>query len=120
MTRHYSPYYRRENQQLQLQPNLSAFVVESHVRSTWIAFLTLWVLWGFVYFVRHAFEAPGKTCTAEEVTTEKKVRFLPQAGGFTVRTLACYNIDIHFTHYYLLLLIYRSAGTRCKCVQHSY
>ncbi|KAI8381217.1 uncharacterized protein BYT42DRAFT_565711 [Radiomyces spectabilis] len=33
---------------------VNSFVRESHVRLTWIAFFTLWVLWGLVYFLRHA------------------------------------------------------------------
>ncbi|CAO3690220.1 unnamed protein product [Rhizopus stolonifer] len=35
------------------------FLSEWHVRVTWIAFTTLWVLWGFSWFVRNAFGGDG-------------------------------------------------------------
>ncbi|CEG74004.1 hypothetical protein RMATCC62417_09280 [Rhizopus microsporus] len=31
------------------------FASNHYVRSSWIAFFTLWTLWGLVYFIRHAF-----------------------------------------------------------------
>lgn len=31
------------------------YLVDWHVRVTWIAFMTLWVLWGLSWFVRNAF-----------------------------------------------------------------
>jgi hypothetical protein len=34
--------------------NVSAFVSDFNVRSSWIAFFTLWVLWGLSKFIRHA------------------------------------------------------------------
>ncbi|CAO3702085.1 unnamed protein product [Rhizopus stolonifer] len=33
----------------------SNFLSNHYVRSSWIAFFALWVLWGLVYFLRHAF-----------------------------------------------------------------
>ncbi|RUP31950.1 hypothetical protein BC936DRAFT_138600 [Jimgerdemannia flammicorona] len=40
----------------------SGFLSDYHVRRQWIAFFVLWLLWGFTWFVRHAF--PGSTRTA--------------------------------------------------------
>lgn len=34
------------------------FASNHYVRSSWIAFFTLWTLWGLVYFLRHAFGRP--------------------------------------------------------------
>jgi hypothetical protein len=31
------------------------FITDWHVRVTWIGFLTLWVFWGFSWFIRNAF-----------------------------------------------------------------
>ncbi|CEP11941.1 hypothetical protein [Parasitella parasitica] len=39
----------------QQQANVNGFVTDPYVRSSWIAFFTLWVLWGLSYFLRHAF-----------------------------------------------------------------
>jgi hypothetical protein len=53
------------------QGNLSVFVTDRYVRSAWIAFFTLWVLWGLSYFLRHAFgkgENVGATTTTAEDT----------------------------------------------------
>ncbi|KAG2195501.1 hypothetical protein INT47_012045 [Mucor saturninus] len=36
------------------QQGLNLFVRDSYVRSSWIAFFSLWVLWGLSYFLRHA------------------------------------------------------------------
>lgn len=35
------------------QEGLNLFVRNSNVRSSWIAFFSLWVLWGLSYFLRH-------------------------------------------------------------------
>ncbi|KAI7874920.1 hypothetical protein K492DRAFT_137172 [Lichtheimia hyalospora FSU 10163] len=40
-----------------MDKNLNSFLSDHYVRTTWIAFFTLWVLWGLVYVVRHAFVA---------------------------------------------------------------
>jgi hypothetical protein len=40
--------------QQQQAGNISSFVNDPYVRSSWIAFFTLWVLWGLSYFIRHA------------------------------------------------------------------
>lgn len=34
-------------------PSLHLFSENHYVRSSWIAFFTLWVLWGLSYFLRH-------------------------------------------------------------------
>ncbi|KAI9277389.1 hypothetical protein BY458DRAFT_433206 [Sporodiniella umbellata] len=49
------------------------FLSEWHVRVTWIAFTTLWVFWGFSWFVRNAFGGDNTeiiSSTAPAVTTE--------------------------------------------------
>lgn len=50
------------------QSNISAFVTDPYVRSSWIAFFTLWVLWGLAYFLRHAF---GNDHVNQTATTTK-------------------------------------------------
>ncbi|KAI7901495.1 uncharacterized protein BX663DRAFT_514624 [Cokeromyces recurvatus] len=37
------------------------YLVDWHVRVTWIAFMTLWVLWGLAWFSRHAFGGDAST-----------------------------------------------------------
>ncbi|KAL7328046.1 hypothetical protein PS15p_206374 [Mucor circinelloides] len=37
-----------------IQP-IQTFLTDWHVRVTWIAFMTLWVLWGLAWFIRNAF-----------------------------------------------------------------
>lgn len=34
---------------------ITTFLTDWHTRVTWIGFLTLWVLWGFSWFIRNAF-----------------------------------------------------------------
>jgi hypothetical protein len=34
---------------------IQTYLVDWHVRVTWIAFMTLWVLWGLAWFIRNAF-----------------------------------------------------------------
>ncbi|KAI8356658.1 hypothetical protein BD560DRAFT_492080 [Blakeslea trispora] len=41
------------------QASISNFVQDGYVRGSWIAFFTLWVLWGISYFLRHAFGRTG-------------------------------------------------------------
>lgn len=51
------------------QGNVSTFVTNPYVRSSWIAFFTLWVLWGLSYLLRHAFgkgDVPANTAPAAE------------------------------------------------------
>ncbi|KAG2192406.1 hypothetical protein INT46_007885 [Mucor plumbeus] len=50
------------------QSSISTFVTDPYVRSSWIAFFTLWVLWGLVYFLRHAF---GNDYANHTTTTTK-------------------------------------------------
>ncbi|KAI9476017.1 MAG: hypothetical protein EXX96DRAFT_575453 [Benjaminiella poitrasii] len=37
------------------------YLIDWHVRVTWIAFMTLWVLWGLAWFVRNAFGGDAST-----------------------------------------------------------
>ncbi|KAI8638026.1 hypothetical protein BD408DRAFT_423559 [Parasitella parasitica] len=36
-------------------PSIESYLYDWHVRVTWIAFMTLWVLWGLAWFIRNAF-----------------------------------------------------------------
>lgn len=36
-------------------PSIQTYLVDWHVRVTWIAFMTLWVFWGLAWFIRNAF-----------------------------------------------------------------
>lgn len=38
---------------------VTVFLATWYVRVTWIAFTTLWVFWGFIWFLRHAFGGDG-------------------------------------------------------------
>ncbi|KAI7877815.1 hypothetical protein K492DRAFT_238930 [Lichtheimia hyalospora FSU 10163] len=55
--------------------DVNAFVSDHNVRLTWIAFFTQWVLWGLVYFIRHAFghdsEGPAPAADPEQETKKK-------------------------------------------------
>ncbi|CAO0799240.1 unnamed protein product [Mucor circinelloides] len=48
-----------------IQP-IQTFLTDWHVRVTWIAFMTLWVLWGLAWFIRNAF---GGDSTSTHVNT---------------------------------------------------
>ncbi|KAI8642056.1 hypothetical protein BD408DRAFT_417013 [Parasitella parasitica] len=49
----------------------TAFVQDWHVRVTWIAFMTLWVIWGLIWVVRSFFvgQTVSSTTTEPEVAT---------------------------------------------------
>lgn len=40
---------------------ISTFLTDWHTRVTWIGFLTLWVFWGFAWFIRNAFGGDSST-----------------------------------------------------------
>ncbi|RCH78422.1 hypothetical protein CU098_004204 [Rhizopus stolonifer] len=64
------------------QANISSFVQDGYVRGSWIAFFTLWVLWGLSYFIRHAFGRTGyPTNTTNAATAED-----PEAQAATAGT----------------------------------
>jgi hypothetical protein len=46
--------------------DVQSFLQDRHVRTTWIAFMTLWVFWGLAWFVRNAF---GGDTSATQVNT---------------------------------------------------
>ncbi|KAL7311345.1 hypothetical protein PS15m_009119 [Mucor circinelloides] len=54
----------------QQQASISNFVTDPYVRSSWIAFFTLWVLWGLAYFLRHAFGYDHVNQTTAATTTK--------------------------------------------------
>lgn len=39
--------------------SIENYLSDWHVRTTWIAFMTLWVFWGLAWFVRNAFGGDG-------------------------------------------------------------
>lgn len=64
------------------QGNVSAFVGNHYVRSSWIAFFTLWVLWGLSYFVRHAFGHHDKQATTAAATDDPEAAAGTQKKGW--------------------------------------
>ncbi|KAI9256620.1 hypothetical protein BDA99DRAFT_547896 [Phascolomyces articulosus] len=73
---------------------LGSFVSDSYVRSTWIAFFTLWVLWGLSFVFKHAFlrdDEPAVTATnpavsnADPETANKTTFLLKTKSGFNRR-----------------------------------
>ncbi|KAI9483202.1 MAG: hypothetical protein EXX96DRAFT_557268 [Benjaminiella poitrasii] len=62
---------------------VSAFIADPYVRSSWIAFFTLWALWGLSYFLRHAFGRDNKAVTIHK-TTASDVD--PETGGIPATT----------------------------------
>jgi hypothetical protein len=70
-------------------PSIQDFVSDWHVRVTWIAFITLWVLWGFAWFVRNAFGGDGEVIqsTAQIANDETSYAVDPQTGAATHRKL---------------------------------
>ncbi|KAI7904074.1 uncharacterized protein BX663DRAFT_506317 [Cokeromyces recurvatus] len=59
---------------------ISAFVADPYVRSAWIAFFTLWVLWGLTYFLRHVF---ARDNTVGNVNKGTGADVDPEVGGTT-------------------------------------
>lgn len=99
--------------------SVSTFVQESHVRNTWIAFFTLWVLWGLVYFVRHIFaeDTADKPAPAEQssqdpeaAATKKKLKWKPQ-GGFGGRIVNAHRVLFENTLLLLSVLVLNTFGT---------
>lgn len=39
--------------------SIATFLADWHVRVGWIAFTTLWLFWGFTWFIRNAFGGDG-------------------------------------------------------------
>ncbi|KAI9484731.1 hypothetical protein BDB00DRAFT_885175 [Zychaea mexicana] len=85
---------------------VSSFIGDSYVRSTWIAFFTLWVLWGLAYIFRHAFlrddevaptatdpAAAGTAANADPEAANKSSGFLFKArSGFNRRFRNFYSV----------------------------
>ncbi|ORY94567.1 hypothetical protein BCR43DRAFT_476343 [Syncephalastrum racemosum] len=74
--------------------DVDSFLEDNNVRLTWIAFFTLWVLWGLVYFVRHvwadnATEKPAPASQDPEAAS--KPRWKPQ-GGFGGRIANAHRV----------------------------
>lgn len=50
--------------------SIEDFLEDWHVRVTWIGFATLWVFWGFAWFIRNAF---GSDADEQVVQTNTQV-----------------------------------------------
>jgi hypothetical protein len=46
--------------------SIQAFLTDWHVRVTWIAFITLWILWALTWFVRNIFGGDGQVVQSHE------------------------------------------------------
>lgn len=98
--------------------DVNDFVADYDVRLTWIAFFTLWVLWGFVYFVRHVFgedtEKPAPAQDSEQAGESKptKKKWKPE-GGFGVSTRR--HIFIVYLIHSSLLLYTVASCQRSSC-----
>lgn len=74
---------------------LEQFIADNHVRLAWIAFFTLWVLWGLVYTIRFILGESNKPSPDPEANqTEKKIWV--QQGGYSVSTRSCKTN--HYSH----------------------
>lgn len=108
--------------------SVSSFVQETHVRTTWIAFFSLWVLWGLVYFVRHVFaeDTSDKPAPADQPPSsssqdpeaeaaagtkdKKKLKWKPQ-GSFGGRIANAHRVLFENTLLLLGVLILNTFGT---------
>ncbi|KAI8146344.1 hypothetical protein BJV82DRAFT_485082, partial [Fennellomyces sp. T-0311] len=63
--------------------SVSSFVGDSYVRSTWIAFFTLWVFWGLSYIFRHVFVRDAE---AVNVTADPAAPAVPGQDPETAHT----------------------------------
>lgn len=112
--------------------DVNDFVADYDVRLTWIAFFTLWVLWGFVYFVRHVFgedtEKPAPAQDSEQAGESKptKKKWKPE-GSFGVSTRR--HLFIVYPIHSSLLLLYSRVlptlivfflKTHCSCWEFWY
>ncbi|KAI8145659.1 hypothetical protein BJV82DRAFT_601768 [Fennellomyces sp. T-0311] len=93
---------------------VQTFVLDNNVRLTWIAFFTLWVLWGFVYFLRHVFgeDSNEKPAPAEQdpETAAKKAKWQPQ-GAFGSRLANAHRVLQENTLLLLSVLVLNTFGT---------
>ncbi|GAA5807904.1 hypothetical protein MFLAVUS_001284 [Mucor flavus] len=61
--------------------NINLFLQDWHVRVAWIGFATLWVFWGFAWFIRNAF---GGDQSQQVVQTNTQVAHDTEGGTHTV------------------------------------
>ncbi|KAI9491164.1 hypothetical protein BDB00DRAFT_834068 [Zychaea mexicana] len=93
--------------------NVASFVLDRYVRLAWIAFFTLWTLWGLVYFLRHIFgEDQDKPAPAEEdaEAAAKRAKWKPE-GGFGSRLANAYRVLFENTQLLLPVLVLNTFGT---------
>ncbi|KAJ8656347.1 hypothetical protein O0I10_007912 [Lichtheimia ornata] len=95
--------------------DVNDFVIDQDVRLTWIAFFTLWVLWGLVYFVRHVFgedtEKPAPAQDSEQAGESKptKKKWRPE-GGFGSRLANAHRVLFENTLLLLGVLVLNTFG----------
>ncbi|KAF7727995.1 hypothetical protein EC973_006760 [Apophysomyces ossiformis] len=91
--------------------DLDSFVAEWHVRLTWIAFFTLWVLWGLVYFIRHVIGDTDKPAPApQDPESASKPKWKPE-GGFHSRLANAHRVLFENTLLLLSVLVLNTLGT---------
>ncbi|GAN01483.1 hypothetical protein MAM1_0008c00916 [Mucor ambiguus] len=67
-----------------LQGSEAVFLEDWHVRVTWIAFMTLWVIWGLIWVVRSFFVGQ----TVSPTTTNPEAAVVTDATGATTAETA--------------------------------
>ncbi|ORX58070.1 hypothetical protein DM01DRAFT_1333743 [Hesseltinella vesiculosa] len=92
--------------------SIDDFVVDNYVRLQWIAFLTLWVLWGLVYTIRFVLGEDNKTAAAqpdaEAAGGEKKA--WAANGGFGARLANAHRVLFENTLLLLSVLVLNTLG----------
>ncbi|CAO3648888.1 unnamed protein product [Cunninghamella blakesleeana] len=91
---------------------LEEFLADHYVRLQWIAFFTLWVLWGLVYAIRFTFSHDKPTPVTEdtEAGTSEKRRWVKQ-GGVTGRLDNAHRVLFENTLLLLSVLVLNTVGT---------
>ncbi|KAI8099976.1 uncharacterized protein BX664DRAFT_273562 [Halteromyces radiatus] len=92
---------------------LEEFITDFHVRLTWIAFFTLWVLWGLVYTIRFILgennkPTPQADAEAGATTSEKKTW---NQGGFVGRLRNAHQVLFENTLLLLSVLVLNTLAT---------
>jgi hypothetical protein len=96
--------------------NVSLFVSDHYVRSSWIAFFALWVLWGLTYFVRHAFghdtnkATPATTEEDPEASATKTSKWKGGVHSFSDRLARAHEVLFENTLLLLSALVLNTLG----------
>lgn len=62
---------------------IQTFLDHPHVRTTWIAFMTLWVFWGLTWFVRNAFGGDSSGGQRDIQSSGNATTVDPETGAAT-------------------------------------